>query len=110
MAKYLVVGSYSAEGLKGLQKDKASGRQKAVEGALSALGGKLEGIYYAFGEDDVYVLCDFPDNVSVAAMSLGVSSTGLVRIKTIPLLTVAEVDQALSKTVSYRAPGAAHAG
>ena len=42
MAKYLVEASYTAEGLKGLQKEKASGRKAAVAEALKGLGGKLE--------------------------------------------------------------------
>ena len=52
MPKYLSRGSYSADGLKGLQKDKASGRRTAVTKAVEGLGGKLEAFYYAFGEDD----------------------------------------------------------
>ena len=42
MAKYLIMGSYTHEGIRGLAKDKASGRQKAVTQTLAALGGKLE--------------------------------------------------------------------
>src|SRR5438132_1335044 len=106
MAKYLIEASYTAKGLQGLVKDKASGRQKAVTQALAALGGKVEAMYYAFGASDVYLLCECPDNVSAAALSLTASASGLVRTRTIPLLTVAEADQALSKTVSYRPPGA----
>ena len=45
MAKYLIAASYTAEGLRGLAKDKASGRQKAVAQALKGLGGKLEAVY-----------------------------------------------------------------
>jgi uncharacterized protein with GYD domain len=106
MSKYLIEASYTPEGLRGLLKDKASGRKAAVAQALAAVGGKLEGVYYAFGKADVYVLCDCPDNVSAAALSIAVSATGLVRTKTTPLLTVEEADQALSKTVKYTAPGA----
>ncbi len=43
MPKYLVEASYSADGLKGLQKDKAAGRKAAVAKAAESLGGKLEG-------------------------------------------------------------------
>jgi uncharacterized protein with GYD domain len=64
MPKFLIEGSYSAEGLRGLAKDKASGRQAAVKDALASLGGKLEGVYYALGDADVYVLCECPDHVS----------------------------------------------
>src|SRR2546430_13100883 len=106
MAKFLIEGTYTAEGLRGLAKDKASGRKAAVSQLIEGAGGKVESIYYALGDVDVYVVCDFPDAASVAAVSLAVSATGMVRIKTTALLTVAVTDQALSKSVKYRAPGA----
>jgi len=105
MPKYLIAGSYSAEGLKGLQHDKASGRRQAVGSAIEALGGKLESVHFALGEDDVYVICELPDHVSVTALALSASASGLIRTRTTPLLTVEETDQALSKAVSYRPPG-----
>lgn len=105
MAKYLVHATYTADGVKGLLKDKGSGRQAAVKKALSGLGGKLESFYFAFGEDDALVIVDVPDNVTAAALSLRVSASGLARAKVTPLLTVAEVDQAVEKEVNYRAPG-----
>jgi len=105
MPKYLIRGSYSAEGLKGLQKDKASGRRTAVTKAVEGLGGKLEAIYYAFGEDDAILILDLPDNASASAFAFAVSATGLARTKTTVLLTVEETDKALQKRVEYRAPG-----
>jgi uncharacterized protein with GYD domain len=107
MPKFLIAGSYSADGLRGLQKDKASGRQAAVKEALASLGGNLEGVYYALGDNDVYVLCDCPDHVTAAAMSLAASASGLVHTKTIPLMTVEETDRALAMKTGYRAPGSA---
>jgi uncharacterized protein with GYD domain len=106
MAKYLVEGSYTAEGLRGLMKDKASGRKTAVEKLVADAGGKLEGIYFALGKADVFVLVDLPSAASAAAIGVAVSASGLVRTRTIPLLTVEETDQALSKTMDYRPPGA----
>jgi uncharacterized protein with GYD domain len=105
MPKFLIEGSYSAEGLRGLAKDKASGRQAAVKDALAALGGKLEGVYYALGDADVYVLCECPDHVTAAALSLAASASGLIRTKTVQLLTVEETDRALNLKAGYRAPG-----
>jgi uncharacterized protein with GYD domain len=105
MPKYMIQASYTAEGLKGLQKDKASGRKAAVSQAVESLGGRLEAVYYAFGDHDVFVILDLPDNVSASALSLAVSASGLVRTKTTPLLTVEETDKALHKSVTYRAPG-----
>jgi uncharacterized protein with GYD domain len=105
MAKYLIHASYTAEGLKGLQKDKASGRRDAVRQLLEGVGGKLECMYYALGEDDVVIITDLPDNVAVSAVSLGVSASGAVRTRTTALLTVEETDKALATKVSYRRPG-----
>jgi len=109
MPKFLIEGSYTAEGLRGLAKDKASGRQAVVRDALASIGGKLDSAYFALGDSDVYVLCECPDHVSAAALSLAVSASGLVRTKTTQLLTVEEADRALSMKTGYRAPGAAKA-
>jgi uncharacterized protein with GYD domain len=105
MPKYLISASYSAEGLKGLQKDKASGRRRAVTAAIEGLGGKLEAVYYALGKDDVYLIADLPDNATAAALGIAASASGLVHTRTVALLSVEEVDGALAKSVSYRPPG-----
>ena len=105
MPKYLISASYSAECLRGLQRDKASGRLAAVTTAVEGVGGKIESLYYALGEDDVYVIVELPDNVSAAALGIAVSAAGLVRTRTTALMTVEEVDRALEKSVNYRAPG-----
>ena len=41
MAKFLITASYTAPGLKGLQKDKASGRREAVRRACESGGQRL---------------------------------------------------------------------
>lgn len=105
MPKFLIQASYTAEGLKGLAKDKASGRKAAVQAAMKAIKGKLECMYFAFGDNDAVLIVDAPDNVAAAAISLATGSTGLVRIRTTPLLTIDEVDQALALPSKYRAPG-----
>jgi uncharacterized protein with GYD domain len=106
MPKFLIEASYTAEGLRGLQKDKASGRKQAVTKLVESLEGKVEGLYFALGEHDVVIIADLPDTVSAAALSLGASATGLVRTKSTALLTVEETDRALTKKINYRAPGA----
>jgi uncharacterized protein with GYD domain len=105
MPKYLISASYTAEGLKGLQRDRASGRRQAVTTAVEGVGGKVEGFYYALGEDDAYVIVDLPDNASAAAFGIAVSAAGLARTRTTALLTPEETDQALAKSVNYRPPG-----
>ena len=105
MPKYLVQASYTSEGTKGLLKDGGTKRRVAVEQMVSGLGGKLEAIYYAFGDADAYVIVEAPDNVTAAAVSLAVNASGAVSLKTTPLLTPEEIDQAAKKSVNYRPPG-----
>ena len=105
MAKYLIQGSYAAQGAKGLLKEGASGRKKAIEQAIKSVGGKIEAIYWAFGEHDTVLIVDLPDNTAAAALSLAIASSGAVRISTTPLMTVQEVDAACKQAVKYRPPG-----
>ena len=53
MPKYLIQGSYSGEGLKGLLKEGGSKRREAAEQSVKGLGGRLEAFYYAFGNDPI---------------------------------------------------------
>ena len=106
MPKFLVEAAYTAEGLRGLQKDKASGRRDAVVKAVEGLEGKVEAFYFAMGKRDVVVIAELPDAVTAAALSLTVSASGLVRVATTALLGVEEIDRALAKKLSWRAPGA----
>jgi uncharacterized protein with GYD domain len=105
MPKFLIQASYTAEGLKGLAKDSASGRRADVQAAVKALGGRVEAFYYAFGDNDVVIILDLPSSITAAALGLTTSGSGAVRVRTTPLLTVEEVDQALEIHMQYRAPG-----
>jgi uncharacterized protein with GYD domain len=105
MAKFLIQATYTAEGLQGLIRDKASGRRAAVARALESLGGQVEAFYYALGDYDAVVIAEVPDHVTAAAIGITVSSSGVVRTKTTPLLSVEETDRALQKTIEYRPPG-----
>jgi uncharacterized protein with GYD domain len=105
MPKFLLQVSYTPEGIKGIMRDSASGRRADVQSAVKAVGGKLDAFYYAFGGDDVIAILDLPDNITAAAVSLASSSSGAVRVRTTPLLTVEEVDKALEVHIKYRPPG-----
>lgn len=105
MPKFLVEASYTVEGLKGLQKDKASGRQAAVTQAVQSLGGALDSMHFALGERDVIIVVDLPDTAAAAALGVAVTASGLASTQTTALLTVAEMDQSLAKSPAYRGPG-----
>jgi uncharacterized protein with GYD domain len=105
MAKYLLAAAYTAEGAKGLLKDSGTKRRQAAEQAIKSAGGTMEAFYFAFGENDAYVIVDAPDHASMAAASVSINASGAVHTKTVVLLTPEEIDNAIKKTVTYRAPG-----
>ena len=105
MPKYMIHASYTAEGAKGLQKEGAAKRRSQVQSSLKSAGGKLEAFYFAVGEADVVSIVDVPDLEAAVALSIAINASGAVRLRTIPLLTVEEMDGAIKKTISYRAPG-----
>jgi uncharacterized protein with GYD domain len=70
MPKFLFEARYSPEGAIGLAKEGGTGRRDAVKKHLQEVGGKLESMYFAFGDVDCFVI----DNVSAAALSLSPST------------------------------------
>src|SRR3954452_4559602 len=105
MPKFLIETSLTTQGVKGVQSEGGTARREAVTKAVESAGGKLESFYFAFGDRDVYVVADFPDNESAAAMALAVNSSGAVATRTVALLTPEEVDAAAKRSVDYRPPG-----
>ena len=84
-------------------------RRKAAQSYIESVGGKLHGFWYAFGSHDGYTLWEAPDNVSIAAVALAITSGGaLSSFDTTVLMTVEETVDALRKAgqIKYRAPGA----
>ena len=107
MALYLTKFSYTPKTWARLIQHPEDRRAAATE-YIEAVGGKLHGFWYAFGERDGYNLWEAPDNVSMAAVALAIGSGGaLSAIETTVLLTVEETLEALGKasSISYRPPG-----
>jgi uncharacterized protein with GYD domain len=104
MPNYLAVASYTPEGLKALLETGGTARRAAVEKMLESLDGHLKAFYFAFGENDAYLIVDLPDNLAAAAISLAVAAAGAVRTKTIVLLTPEEMDQVAERPAEYKPP------
>jgi uncharacterized protein with GYD domain len=103
--KYLIQAHYVGEGAKGLLKEGGTKRRVAAEAAVKSVGGTLEAFYYAFGDTDAYAIMDVPDNISMSALALTINASGAVTVRTTVLLTPEDVDKAVQKATSYRAPG-----
>ncbi|MDZ4718177.1 MAG: GYD domain-containing protein [Roseiflexaceae bacterium] len=105
MPKYLFEANYVGDGVQGLIREGGSVRRAVVAQAAQSLGGSLETFYYAFGDTDLYVIVDLPDNAAATALALTVNSGGVTTVKTIVLMTPEEVDVAVKRSPVYRAPG-----
>ena len=73
-----------------------------------AMGGRLLSWYYAFGEYDVLVIYEAPDEGTAAAIVLAATSSGhLSRVKTTVLLSAEQGVETMRKAgeATYRAPG-----
>ena len=111
MALYMSRFSYTPETWAALVKSPEN-REEKVRAMLEETGATLEKLWYAFGEDDGFALISAPDNITAAAISIAITSTGaFASFKTSVLMTQEETLEAIEKasTVTYAAPGAREA-
>jgi uncharacterized protein with GYD domain len=89
--------AYSQEGWEALVANPQN-RIEAVRPAIEKLGGKIEAAWFSFGDYDVIVIVDLPDNVSAAAIAMAFAAGGACKsVQTIPLISPEEATQALRK-------------
>ena len=70
MPKFMVRASYSSESLKGLMQEDGTSRRDALKTTVESVGGTLEDFHYGFGESDLYLIVDMPDQETMAAIAL----------------------------------------
>jgi len=99
MPLFMYQAAYTPESL-AVQMKNPEDRVTAVGNAVTqAVGGKLLAAAYMFGEYDVMIVYDAPDDASAAAISVAIAAGGAVRSsKTTRLLTGAEWIDAMRKT------------
>lgn len=106
MAKFIYIGSYSAQGAKGVMQQGGTARRRAAEKVIESVGGRVESFYFGFGKDDFYVTFDAPSAAAAAAVALTVGGSGAVGGRTIPVITAEEIDEAAKMSPDYSPPGA----
>ena len=100
MAHYLLQVSYTSDAWATQVKNPQDvmGRARPV---IEGLGGKIDTVYYAFGDYDLVGIMEMPDNVSVAAFAISTASGGsLKNIKTTTLMSFEEAIDAMKKAGS----------
>jgi uncharacterized protein with GYD domain len=107
MATYLLEVSYTSAALAALVSNPQD-RAQVVSKAAKKLGGKVSGVWFAFGDSDVIGILDMPDNTSMAALALAIGAGGACsKVKTTALLSVSEAMSAMEKasTTGYKPAG-----
>ena len=110
MAKYAVLGGYSAEAWSKMI-DNPGDRTAAITKVVQGLGGKLESFYWSFGDDDFLGIFEAPDDIAAAAFSVAVGSSGTLRnLRTIKLISLDDgrkmLEKAKAAKAAYVPPGA----
>jgi uncharacterized protein with GYD domain len=109
MPQYLYQLSYTPESLAAQIKNPQDRLETAARPVLEAVGGRLIGGGFCFGDYDLAILCEAPDDESVAAVAAAVTAGGAVRMgKSTKLLSgdqwVSAMKKAAKITGSYKPP------
>lgn len=89
MAKYLMLGKYSAEAVKGITAE----RTKKVTEAIEKVGGNVNSMFALLGAYDLAFVVDFPDNSSAMKASIAITKLTGIGFTTSAALTVEEFDK-----------------
>ena len=109
MAKYVTFFSYTAEAAARMVADPED-RAEAARTVVEGVGGRLEGLYWMFGDHDGLVIYDVPDATIAAAVAIAVAASGRMKsMKTVQLLDAGEIQGALESAkaiaTTYKPPG-----
>lgn len=92
MGLYLYIGSYSAEGRKGLLAEGGSFREAATRKLVESAGGSIERYLFAVGPFDFVIIAQMPDDKAAIIPPLIANSTGTVSVTTTKLMSPADMD------------------
>ncbi len=97
MPHYLHQVTYSREGWQTLI-SQPQNRVEIVRQAIEKLGGKIVSAWFAFGDCDVVLITEMPDNATAAGLAIAFAGGGACKsVHTTPLLSAEEALQAMKK-------------
>ncbi|ODS41620.1 MAG: hypothetical protein A7315_01075 [Candidatus Altiarchaeales archaeon WOR_SM1_79] len=89
MAKYVMLGRYSVEGIKGISKE----RTKKVTDEIKKAGGKVDAMYAMLGNYDLCFVVDFPGNAEAMKTSVNIAKATGIGFRTLPAIPAEEFDR-----------------
>ncbi len=107
MAMYMYQAAYSRDAITNLVNNPQN-RTDAIKKVCESMGGTMIGCWMTFGEDDILVIADMPNDEAMAAVALAVAASGATaKGKSTKLLTMEQALSAMNeanKTVNYQPP------
>jgi uncharacterized protein with GYD domain len=106
MAFYLIQASYTSQAVAAMVKNPQD-RAAVIRPMIERVGGKLHGLWFAFGAHDIVAIAEMPDNVGAAAMAMAIGSSGAMSdYQSTPLMTSTDAVEAMKQAaaVAYQAP------
>ena len=98
MALYMYQASYTSESWAAQLKNPQNRVEAVGRAACEAVGGELIGGWYCFGEYDLVIIADVPNNEAMSAIALAIAAGGALKSgKTTVLMSGAEGVAALKK-------------
>ena len=88
MPYYILLINWTERGISKIKE--SSERYNSFKGLVERAGGKLIGGYYTFGEYDVVIIIDAPNDEIVMSLMLNVGSSGNIRSKTLKAFSAEE--------------------
>ena len=92
MAKFLMLGKYSVEAIKGITAE----RTKRVVETIEKAGGKVNAMYALLGNYDLAFVIDFPGITEAIKASVALTKLTSVGFTTYPAITVEEFDRIMT--------------
>lgn len=89
MAKFLMLGKYSQEAVKGISAE----RTKKVAGVIEKFGGKVDSMYALLGAYDLVFIVDLPGIKEALKASVTLARLTDIGFTTFPAVTVEEFDK-----------------
>ena len=89
MAKFLMLGKYSAAAVKGISAD----RTKTVVGVIEKSGGKVNSIFALLGTYDLAFMVELPGIQEAMKSSVAITKLTDIAFTTLPAITVEEFDK-----------------
>jgi uncharacterized protein with GYD domain len=88
LSHYILLINWTEQGISKIKE--SSDRFSSFKASVEKAGGKLIGGYYTFGEYDVVIIIEAPNDEAVMSLMLKVGSAGNVRTKTLKAFSAEE--------------------